>query len=116
MTTPTDIKRLRIYADDSAYEGDHKVHEVIATRARAMGVVGGTVIEAIVGFGHTPQRRRRPVLDDVQSVVIEVIDEEKKLRAFAESLSDLEHLGPITLETVEVLRWPADAQRPGGAI
>jgi len=107
MTTP--IKRLRIYTDDSAYVGDHKLHEVVATRARAMGVAGGTVFEAIVGFGHTPQRRRRAVLDDVQSTVIEIMDEEPVLRAFVDSLADLEALGPITLEAIEVLRWPAGA-------
>lgn len=49
---------------------------------------------------------RRNVLDDDQSVVIEIIDEDAKLRAFVETLADLEHLGPITLEAVEVLRWP----------
>ncbi|MEQ7154113.1 DUF190 domain-containing protein [Brevundimonas aurifodinae] len=107
MTTP--IKRLRIYTDDSAYVGDHKLHEIVATRARAMGVAGGTVFEAIVGFGHTPQRRRRAVLDDVQSTVIEILDEEPILRAFVDSLADLESLGPITLEAIEVLRWPAGA-------
>ncbi|OYX58291.1 MAG: hypothetical protein B7Y86_03305 [Brevundimonas subvibrioides] len=108
---PTPIKRLRIYTDDSAYVGDHKLHEVVATRARAraMGVAGGTVFEAIVGFGHTPQRRRRAVLDDVQSTVIEFLDEEPMLRAFVHSLADLESLGPITLEAIEVLRWPAGA-------
>lgn len=108
MTTP--IKRLRLYIDDSsAYVGDHKLHEVVATRARAMGVAGGAVFEAIVGFGHTPQRRRRAVFDDVQSTVIEILDEEQVLRAFVDSLADLQSLGPITLEAIEVLRWPADA-------
>lgn len=109
---PIQIKRLRLYTDDSAYVGDHKVHEVIATRARAMGVAGGTVFEAIVGFGHTPQRRRRAVLDDVQSIVIEILDQEPILRAFVDSLSDLDPLGPVTLETVEVLRWPAGLTPP----
>lgn len=105
MTSP--IKRLRIYIDDSAYVGHHKLHEVVATRARAMGVAGGTVFEAIAGFGHTPQRRRRAVMDDVQSTVIEILDEEPALRAFVDSLADLQPLGPITLEAIEVLRWPA---------
>jgi PII-like signaling protein len=107
------IKRLRVYTDDSAYVGNHKLHELIATRARAMRMAGGTVFEAIIGFGHTPQRRRRAVLDDVQSIVIEIVDEERMLRAFVDSLSDLEGLGPITIEAVEVLRWPAGATLDG---
>ncbi len=108
------IKLLKIYTDESAYFGDHKVFEVVATRARAANVAGGTVFQAIIGFGHTPQIHRRHVLDDVQSVVIEILDEESKLRAFVESLSDLEHLGPITLEAVEVLRWPSRSSPANG--
>lgn len=100
------FKLLRIYTDEAAYFGDHKVFEIVATRARAFGVAGATVLQALVGFGHTPRTHRRHVLDDDRSVVIEIIDEDVKLRAFIETLSDLEHLGPITLEAVEVLRWP----------
>ncbi|OHC92281.1 MAG: hypothetical protein A2792_01355 [Sphingomonadales bacterium RIFCSPHIGHO2_01_FULL_65_20] len=103
MTGP--IKLLRIYTDESAYFGDQKVFEVVTTRARAAGVAGATVLQALVGFGHSPRLHRRHVLDDDQSVVIEILDEEAKLRAFVETLSDLEHLGPVTLEAVEVLRW-----------
>lgn len=101
------IKLLRIYTDEAAYFGDTKVFEVVATRARAAKVAGATVLQAKVGFGHTPHQHRRHVLDDDQSIVIEILDEEPRLRAFVETLSDLDHLGPITLEAVETLRWPA---------
>jgi len=100
------IKRLRIYTDEAAYFGDQKVFEVVALRARAAHVAGTTVFRALFGFGHTAHEHRRHVLDDDQSIVVEILDEESKLRAFADSLSDLEHLGPVTLEAVEVLRWP----------
>ncbi|CAN1569085.1 MAG: DUF190 domain-containing protein [Caulobacter sp.] len=100
------FKLLRIYTDEAAYFGDRKVFEVVAGRARAAKVAGATVLQALLGFGHTPNMHRRNVLDDDQSVVIEIIDEDAKLRAFVETLADLEHLGPITLEAVEVLRWP----------
>lgn len=101
------IKLMKIYTDEAAYFGDHKVFEVVATRARAAGVAGATVIRALVGFGHTPREHRRHVLDDDQSVIIEILDTEPRLRAFFATLSDLDHLGPVTLETVEVLYWPA---------
>ena len=86
-----------------------KVFEVVATRARAANVAGATILQALVGFGHTPHQHRRHVLNDDRSVVIEIVDEESKLRAFVASLSDLEHLGPITLQDIEVLHWPAAA-------
>lgn len=102
------IKRLKIYTDESAYFGDHKVFEVVTARARAAGVAGATVVRALVGFGHTPHEHRRHVLDDDQSVIIEILDTEPRLRAFFANLSDMEHIGPVTLEAVEVLHWPAD--------
>lgn len=100
------IKRLRIYTDEAAYFGDQKVFEVLASRARTAQVAGTTVFRALFGFGRTSHEHRRQVLDDNQSIVVEILDEESKLRAFVRTVSDLEHLGPITLETVEVLRWP----------
>ncbi|MEJ6788168.1 DUF190 domain-containing protein [Brevundimonas sp. BR2-1] len=106
---PVAIKVLKIYTDEAAYFGDHKVFEVVATRARAANVAGATILQALVGFGHTPHQHRRHVLNDDRSVVIEIVDEESKLRAFVASLSDLEHLGPITLQDIEVLHWPAAA-------
>lgn len=115
---PGPIKVLKIYTDEAAYFGDHKVFEVVAARARAAQVAGATVVRALIGFGHTTHMHRRHVLDDDQSVIIEILDEEIKLRAFAASLADLEHIGPITLQEVEVLHWPptdaADTATPHG--
>jgi len=107
------IKRLRIYTDEAAYFGDQKVFEVVALHARAAHVAGTTVFRALFGFGHTTHEHRRHVLDDDQSIVVEILDEESKLRAFVDSLSDLEHLGPVTLEAIEVLHWPSSDRGRG---
>lgn len=96
-------KLLRIYTDEAAYFGDRKVFEVVAIRAREAGLAGATVLQALLGFGHTPHLHTRRLLDDDRSVVVEIVDDEDKLRAFAASLSDLPDLGLITLEGVEVL-------------
>ena len=100
---PSATKLLRIYTDEAAYFGDRKVFEVVAIRAREAGLAGATVLQALLGFGHTPHLHTRRVLDDDQSVVVEIVDEERKLRRFAEDLSDLPDIGLITLEQVEVL-------------
>lgn len=104
--TPVPMKLMRIYTDEAAYFGDRKVFEILTERAREAGVAGVTVLRALVGFGHTSHTHRRHLLDDDQALIVEALDEEMKLRAFVERLSDLEHLGPITLEAVEILRWP----------
>ena len=103
---PDPIKLMRLYTDEAAYFGDRKVFEIVTERARAAGVAGATVLRAQVGFGHKPHLHRRHLLDDDQALIVELLDHESRLRAFLEILSDLEHLGPVTLEAVEVLRWP----------
>ena len=103
------IKLMRIYTDEAAYFGDRKVFEIVAERARSAGLVGVTVLQALIGFGQKPRLHRRHVLDDDQSLVVGLLDHEPKLRGFLETLSDLEHLSPVPLEAVEVLCWPQPA-------
>ena len=100
------IKLLRIYTDETAYFGDHKLYAVIATRARDAAMAGATVLRAMVGFGRTSYVHQRHILENEQSILIEIIDNEAKLRSFVESLADLTDIGLVTLEAVEVLRMP----------
>jgi PII-like signaling protein len=97
------IKLLRIYTDEAAYFGDRKVFEVVAERARDARMAGATVLQALIGFGRTAHMHTRHILDDDRSLVIEIVDEEVKLRRFAEVLADLPDIGLMTLEAVEVL-------------
>ena len=97
------IKLLRIYTDEAAYFGDHKLFAVVATRARDAHLAGATILRAMVGFGRSAHIRRRHVLENEQSILIEIVDTETRLRAFVDALADLPGLGLITLETVEVL-------------
>ncbi len=96
-------KLLRIYTDEGAFFGDRKVLEVVASRARDAGLAGVTILEALIGFGRSAHQHRRHVLESDRAVVIEIIDEEASLRAFAESLGDIPGLGLITLEAIEVI-------------
>lgn len=105
------MKLLRIYTDEAAYFGDRKVFEVIANRAREAKLAGATVLMALLGFGRTAHVRTRHILNDDQSVVIEIVDEDAALRNFVASLSDLPEVGLITLEAVEVLA-PQPLARP----
>ena len=106
-------KLLRIYTDEAAYFGDHKLYAVIATRARDAHLAGATVLRAMVGFGRSSHVHRRHILENEQSVVIEIVDTEAQLRAFVEALADLPGIGLVTFESVEVLRMshPVPASR-----
>jgi PII-like signaling protein len=96
-------KLLRIYTDESAYFGDRKVFEEVATRARDQRMAGATILQALVGFGQRAHQHRRHVLEDDQSLVIEIIDQEDRLRDFVTTLGDVPGIGLITLEAVEII-------------
>lgn len=98
------IKLLRIYTDEAAYFGDHKLYAVIATRARDAHLWGATVLRAMVGFGRSTRVHTRHILENEQSILIEIVDSEPKLRSFVESLGDIPDIGLITMEAVEILR------------
>ena len=97
------MKLLRVYTDESAFDGDRKVFEVIASRARDSHLAGVTVLEALIGFGRSAHLHRRHVLENDRAIVIEIVDEEDRLRRFATNLSDVPGIGLATLEAVEVL-------------
>ncbi|HEX7886032.1 MAG TPA: DUF190 domain-containing protein [Phenylobacterium sp.] len=105
-------KLLRIYTDEAAYFGDRKVFDVIATRARDAKLAGATVLMALIGFGRSAHLHTRHVLDDDQSVIIEIVDEESRLRAFVASLADIPDVGLVTLEAIEVLALPKTGPSP----
>ena len=113
MKIPEDGQLLRIFIGESDKWQGKPAYEAIVLRARELGLAGATVLQALIGFGHTPHLHTRHLLEDDQSVVIEIVDEEQKLRAFAGSLSDLPDIGLITLEAVEVLRSPTPATATG---
>lgn len=94
---------MRVYTDESAYFGDRKVFEYISTMARDQELAGVTVLEALIGFGHSAHLHRRHVLESDRAVVIEIVDAEEKLRRFAKDLADITDIGLITISPVEVI-------------
>lgn len=105
---------LRIYTDEAAYFGPRRLYEAITIRAREADLAGATVLQALIGFGRTADMHRRHMFEDDRSVVVEIIDEEGKLRAFVESLSEMVDIGLITIEPVEVLSFGSAHRLPWG--
>ena len=98
---------LRIYTDEPALFGDESLVSLIVQRARAAGLAGSTVLRGRLGFGQASHLHgHRPFsLSDNLPVVIECVDDEAKLRAFAAQLDDFQDIGLITFEKVEVVRY-----------
>ena len=102
---------LRIYTDERAVVGDRALFELVVARAHAAGLAGATVLRGRLGYGRSAliHTHRFFDLEDRLPVVIEIIDGEEALRRFVASISDLDRIGVITLEKVEILRAPAAA-------
>src|SRR3546814_17423209 len=94
---------LGSYTDEAAYLGERKWGGVIASRGRVAGLAGITVLDARLGFGRSAHVHRRHVFESDRAVVIEIVDEDERLRTFVDSLDDIPDVGLMTLEPVEML-------------
>lgn len=107
MQIPGHAVLLRIYTDEQALLGDRVLIDVIVARARDARLAGATVLRGLKGFGESIRMHQHRTfgLNDNLPVVIEIVDEEDRLRAFVTTLEDLTDIGLVTFEKVEVLRY-----------
>ena len=106
---------LRVYTDESAYVGDRKVFEYVTALARERKLAGATVLEALMGFGHSTHLHRKHVIENDRALVIEIVDGEDNLRSFAAELTGVSGIGLVTLEAVEILSGLGDCDSGAGA-
>lgn len=107
MQVPGQAVLLRIYTDEDALVGDRRLIDVLLQRARDARLAGATVLRGSKGFGQSARvHEHRPFdLKDNLPVVIEIVDEDAKLRAFVTQTTDLRDIGLVTFEKVEVVRY-----------
>ncbi len=98
---------LRIYTDERAKGDDGPLYTSIVKRAREANIAGATVLRGAVGFGIDGHIQRASILDLSGNLplVVELVDEEAKLRDFVRSLHGIKDVGLVTLEAVEVLHY-----------
>lgn len=98
---------MRIYTEERAKADGGPLYQAVVERARQAGLAGATVLRGAVGFGESGHVQRASILDLSGNLplVVEVVDEADKLRAFASALAGLTDIGLVTLEEVEVLHY-----------
>lgn len=94
---------LRIFTDEMATSGDRPVFEAILERAKAHHLLGVTVLRGRVGFGHSNLIHAKRFLDHNYPLVVEIIDEDARLRAFVTEIGLMRGIGLITIAPVEIL-------------
>jgi PII-like signaling protein len=94
----------RIYLGESDQWHGKPLYQAIVGLARDRGLAGATVLRGIEGFGakaHLHTSRILHLSEDLP-IVIEIVDQEDRLRAILPELDAMVGDGLITLEKVEV--------------
>jgi uncharacterized protein len=98
---------VRIYIGESDHWHGRPLYQAIVEMLRERKIAGATVLRGIEGFGakshlHTTRILR---LSEDLPVLIEIVDEEGRLRAVLPELDEMVGDGLITLERVEVIAY-----------
>lgn len=103
---------LRIFIGESDRCEHKPLYEAIVIKAREIGLAGATVLRSPMGFGKSSRLHTAKILrlSEDLPMVIEIVDEEPKLRAFLPVLESMMGGGIVTLERVQVIHY-----RDGGA-
>lgn len=98
---------LRIYTEEAARDGHQPLYQAIVLKARDQKVAGVTVLRGSMGYGQSTHLHNANILDLSGNLplVIEIVDQEDKLRQFVASLDTTKDIGLVTLEKVEVLHY-----------
>lgn len=111
MEIKHDASLLRIFLGESDRIGSLPVYERIVQEAKKTGLAGATVFKGILGFGRSSRIHAAKVLrlSEDLPLVIEIVDEAFKIKAFLPFLDSLfesaECGGLITIEKAEVIKY-----------
>jgi PII-like signaling protein len=95
----------RIYIGESDTWHGRPLYEAIVHMLRERGLAGATVLRGIEGFGAKQHLHTTRILSLSQDlpILIEIVDQDDRLRAILPELDAMVADGLITLERVEVI-------------
>ena len=105
---------VRIYIGEADRRDGRPLYQAIVAFLRERGMAGATALRGIEGFGanahlHTARLLR---LSEDLPILIEVVDQEDRIRAILPELDAMVGDGLITLEKVEVLAYRGTGPNP----
>ena len=100
-------KVLRIYLDSTDTFAGEPVWQYLLARARQSGIAGATVCKGVAGMGAHSQVHTAEIWSLAQKLplVIEMIDDEEKLRTFLAANDAAIVEGLVTLSEAEVIAY-----------
>ena len=107
MQIPKQAQLLRIFVGEADRQDGKPLYEAIVLKARELHLAGATVLRGGLGYGHSSHLQTAKILrlSDDLPLVVEIVDNEEKIRAFLPVLDGMITSGLITLENIEVLQY-----------
>lgn len=98
---------VRIYIGESDQWQGRPLYQAIVAFLRERGIAGATVLRGIEGYGAKAHLHTSRILQLSQDLplLIEVVDQDDRLRAVLPELDGMVSDGLITLERVEVIAY-----------
>jgi len=98
---------MRIYLDNSDTHEGKPLWQVLLQKVQKEGMAGATVFKAAAGIGAETELHTFEIWSMAQKlpVVIEIIEEEERIREFLDKYDSMIGEGLVTLWDVEVLRY-----------
>jgi uncharacterized protein len=109
MTIEGEALLARIYVGESDTHDGRPLYDAIVRRLRERGIRGVSVFRGIEGFGRSSRvhTTRILALSEDLPILVEVVDQEDRLRPVLAELEPMIGGGLVTLECVEVLVYRA---------
>jgi uncharacterized protein len=109
---------MRVFiGEDDRWHGGKRLYEAIVESLRANDIAGVTVYRGILGYGAHRRfhQERRMSLSQDRPIMLSVIDEETKIRAYLPRLESMVQEGLIVLSAVEVVKYSHRLESGAGA-
>lgn len=109
-------KLMRIFIGESDRWGDKSLYDAIVESLRANDIAGATVYRGIAGYGAHRRfhKEKRLSLSSDLPIILSVVDEEAKLRAYLPVLEQMVDEGLVVLSDVDVITYTHRLEHPTG--
>lgn len=105
-------KLMRIFIGENDKWHDKPLHKALVESMRANDIAGVTVYQGILGYGANRRIHKEGTLhlSHDRPMMLSVVDNEEKLRAFYPILDDMVQQGLVVLSDVDIIKYTHDYQ------
>ncbi len=102
-----DALLLRIFLGEGDRAGHRPLYEALVMEAKEMGLAGATVLRGPMGFGHASTVHTAKILrlSDDLPMVVEIVDQEDRIRPYLDAVMPLITSGLVTLEKAHIVHY-----------